>query len=67
MKYIKIIFTLIVEFIVLYLMFAFSQWSINAYEWGNDLRGMFCALYVILGFFVVMFALMVDGDFEDDY
>lgn len=60
MRFIKIIFGLIVEFVILYLMFAFSQWTMNAQDWGSDLRGMFSGVFLMLGFFITMIVLMVD-------
>jgi hypothetical protein len=36
MRFFTVILTLVMEFILLYLMFAFGQWNMNAYEWGNE-------------------------------
>jgi hypothetical protein len=65
MRFFTVILTLVMEFILLYLMFAFGQWNMNAYEWGNELRCIFSGIFIILGFFsTLLFYVGSDNDFD---
>lgn len=60
MKLFKVIFALVVEFIILYLMFAFSQWSMNAHDWGIYFRSVFSGVFLMIGFFIIMMITFCD-------
>lgn len=62
MKKIKLIFfpiiTLIVIFVICYLIGSFNQVSFDISEWTNTARDIFCISFAVLGLFFSVFTLV---------